>query len=478
MLVLDVLWLSAAYEAEVEGRAEWPPHPARAFSALVSVAEPGSDDDAALRWLERLPAPRVEAPVATSARRHAYVVTNAVDPKKDKHQTHLGRTSGSHEWQRSLPVRPFARLIWPDAAPTTAVATLLDALARRVPYLGRSTSPVLMSVHGTAPIESEHLQTYVPDPSGHHRMRVPSPGYLGVLREAFEDRLLDHPRARVIAYRNLAEKPLVVSHEPVAPAPWPHLVTLGFDAGTAVDGRHAVAVASAFKAALLSRLGRPVPGDDWEPLAPESLDLLHGHYAHAEDPRRQCAVIALPIVGHRRASGNILGVGIAVSPHLETQVLGPLLRLLGFDRDPAEGPRLSSLRLRGVGSLTLRRADGRTSINPDHWARADKRWDTVLPIVLDRFPRRSYTLADAVADGCEWAGLGRPEHVELRPASAVPGAPHLAPSQLRRSDGPPRPAVHATLHFRRPVRGPVLIGHLRHLGVGLCLPAASRRSAA
>lgn len=475
MLTLDVTWLSSAYEATVDDEAEWPPHPARAFCALVSVAEPGSADDEALRWLEALPPPVVQAPPARSGQRHAYVVTNAFEGK-DKHQTHLGRISGNRVWTRSLPARPIARFVWPSAEPSTDVLARLDRLARRVPYLGRSTSPTLLSFASVQPPEDPLLESFEPDRQGRGRLRTPHAGYLAQLRSAFDDPLSDRAPARTIPYRGPRDARMVPAVRP-ADAAWPHLVILGFDPGLSIDGRHALALASAFKAALLSRLGKPRPPvDDWAPVPPEALELLHGHYEHRGDARRQCAVVALPFVGHPRASGNLLGVGVAISPHLETGTLGPLLRLMGFDRDPEDGPRLAELRLGGLGSVTLRRPDGRRTLEPGRWTGPARRWETVLPIVLDRFPRRSYGLADAVADGCQWAGLERPERVDLLPASPVAGAPYMAKSEWRRHGGPPRPAVHARLHFSRPVRGPVLIGQLRHLGLGLCLPAGATRT--
>ncbi|MGH9153932.1 MAG: type I-G CRISPR-associated protein Csb2, partial [Acidimicrobiales bacterium] len=108
------------------------------------------------------------------------------------------------------------------------------------------------------------------------------------------------------------------------------------------------------------------------------------------------------------------------------------------------------------------------------WTGPARRWDTVLPIVADRFPRRSYSLADAVADGCQFAGLDRPERVDVRPASVVAGAPHVRIPEGTRSAGARRPLVHASIHFAREVTGPVVVGNLRHLGLGLCAPAAAR----
>lgn len=476
MLVLEVSWVGSAYEATHDSRPEWPPHPARAFCALVSAADPGSADDDALRWLEALPPPQVHAPLATGHRRQAFVVTNAVVPAGG-HQVHLGRTSGSRAWARSVPSRPVARFVWPDADADDQQVARLDRLARLVPYLGRSTSPALLRFSVTAPAAEPDVGTYVPHAGGRCRLRVPHRGYLDQLRAAFGDPLADRVTVRATAYRAPGEAVAAGPRAPAVNRIWPHMVTLGLEPGDPVDGRHAVAVAAGFKAAILSRLGTPQPGDDWEPLAPDALALLHGHYDHGADNRRQCAVMALPFVGHQHSTGDLLGVGLAVSANLEAEVLTPLLRLLGYDRPPEEGPRLRHISVGRGRVLRLRRADPRHTVDPTRWTAESREWRTVLPIVLDRFPRRRYTLADAVADGCEWAGFDRPEKVEVYPASLVVGAPSIPRSDLQRRGGPPRPAVHARVRFARPVKGPMLLGHLRHLGLGLCVPPDSPRSA-
>ncbi|MGH9152106.1 MAG: type I-G CRISPR-associated protein Csb2, partial [Acidimicrobiales bacterium] len=186
MLALDVTFLGGAYEAADADGAEWPPHPARAFCALVSVARPGTADDDALRWLEALPPPTVQAPPARPSSRRAYVPTNAVDAK-DSHQAYLARTSGSRAWARSFPSQRTTRFVWPEAEAAPDLVERLDGLARRVPYLGRSTSPALLAFTAEAPGDAG-LPTYEPDPAGRARLRTARPGYLAHLRAAFESR--------------------------------------------------------------------------------------------------------------------------------------------------------------------------------------------------------------------------------------------------------------------------------------------------
>lgn len=468
VLALDVTWLTAPYEATVDDAAEWPPHPARAFCALVSAADPGSADDDALRWLEALPPPVVQAPAAWSGKRQAFVPTNKVEAK-DTHQAYLARTSGLQTWHRSFPGQRHARFVWTHAEAPPGALDRLDSLARRVPYLGRATSPALLSFSARS-ADDLAVVTFEPDQSGPRRLRTPHAGYLARLRAAFESQ--DRPpAAEVTPYRGSDETRATPPVRP-ADAAWPHLVTLGIGPGQPVDGREAAELASAFKAAVLSRMGKPAPTDDWPALSPTALELLHGHYDHKVDDRRQCAFLALPFVGNPYATGIVMGVALAVSPQLEAGVLDPLLRLLGLDRragnGPGEGPRLTSVRLPGGRTVPLEAADGRATIRSGRWTEASRRWDTVLPIVLDRYPRRRYSLDDAVADGCKFAGFDRPERVEILPRSRVAAAPHV--KLAGGGQAASRPLVHASMHFARPVKGPVVIGHLRHIGLGLCQP--------
>ena len=93
---MTVELLSGSYDAaEVDDRerAEWPPHPARLFCALVAAART-AQDRAALAWLETLPAPLIVAAGSPQeTRRAGYVVVNALE-KKGGNQTHPGRTNG------------------------------------------------------------------------------------------------------------------------------------------------------------------------------------------------------------------------------------------------------------------------------------------------------------------------------------------------------------------------------------------------
>jgi CRISPR-associated protein Csb2 len=145
-LVVTIELLSGSYDAaEVEDRkqAEWPPHPARLFCALVAAARDDADRSA-LQWLETQPAPViVAAGQPQESRRAAYVVANTLSAKGGN-QTHPGRTNGLWARARALPAHPTVMMTW-DGTVDPDVVRVLDGMARRIPYLGRSTGIALVA---------------------------------------------------------------------------------------------------------------------------------------------------------------------------------------------------------------------------------------------------------------------------------------------------------------------------------------------
>ncbi|WP_437897443.1 type I-G CRISPR-associated protein Csb2 [Sorangium sp. So ce124] len=73
MLAIEVVLLTGRYvatAADDRGRAEWPPHPARLFSALAAAhfeaLDPSKEERATLEWLERQGPPEIAAPEAAA----------------------------------------------------------------------------------------------------------------------------------------------------------------------------------------------------------------------------------------------------------------------------------------------------------------------------------------------------------------------------------------------------------------------------
>src|SRR5690242_14275423 len=95
-VTVTVELLGGSYDAastDDRAQAEWPPHPARLFCALVAAAR-GDADRAALTWLETQTPPVVWAATDHDPQsRSAYVVTNTITAASGS-QSHVGRTNG------------------------------------------------------------------------------------------------------------------------------------------------------------------------------------------------------------------------------------------------------------------------------------------------------------------------------------------------------------------------------------------------
>ena len=182
MLTLSVIFIGGTYEAALDGQPEWPPHPGRVFNALVAQAEPESNDRDALVWLENQLPPVVLATEAKASSLEAYVPTNAVDAAKDTHQSHLGRMALPRAWHRSHPERAEIVLAWEAADAAPEIVSGLARLCRRVPYLGRASSPVVMTV-GVNPPDAEGFLRWEHPGDRSIRLRVPQPYTLAALRQ-------------------------------------------------------------------------------------------------------------------------------------------------------------------------------------------------------------------------------------------------------------------------------------------------------
>jgi len=121
----------------------------------------------------------------------------------------------------------------------------------------------------------------------------------------------------------------------------------------------------------------------------------------------------------------------------------------------------------------------RASLRFGRYARAARRWATVLPAVLDRHPKDkpgeylaaiiaqasiNIELPPKAVDGID---------IEVHKHSAIAAAPSVKdvrqalPSDSRYRE---KPICHLVLTFPRPIRGPLTLGAGRFRGLGLCLP--------
>ncbi|MGH9165586.1 MAG: type I-G CRISPR-associated protein Csb2 [Acidimicrobiales bacterium] len=453
MLTITARFLEPVYEAAVDDAPEWPPHPGRLLSALVAAAGDDTGERDAVRVLEDTE-PTLHVPEACPSVPRAFVPTNAVGPTRSNRPA---RTSNERTWPRSTLRRPVVQFSWDiDLAPDQ-LATLAE-VCRRVGYLGRASSQVVLNLD--APVDPA-LATLVPG-GGQHRLRVGFPGYVDALVAAFDANQPAHSVRRSAFYGAPGvPAPPTPTHRPPA---YPDLLTRALAPGVRLDGRLVLRLTEAWKKAVLQRLGAEHGPDD--------LALLHGHH---DGSRRQCAFLGLPFVGHRHATGDLLGVGLAVSPDLPRHVRRSVLAVFGLVPGV---PALGGLRLAGLGALDLVEPDGRRTVDPERWVGPAEVWASAVPVLPDRYPDDLAEAEAFVADGCELAGYPRPLAVELLPASPVAGAAHLRRADAMRRGSPARPRLHVRLAFAEPVTGPVVVGHLRHLGLGLFVPQPTPASGA
>lgn len=457
-LRLDITLLSERYDAgggEDPRAAEWPPHPARVFAALRAVA--GEEELEPLAALERLAPPVIHASTAETRRSRGYVVTNVRD-NKGGHQTHPARTAGFRQRTSSLPEDARVQFDWPDdGALSDGVVAELDHLARRVPYLGRSTSPATLAfsrVGDATPLPG--LTTYEPTVGRSPlNVRVPYPGYLDELNALYRDDQpawqAAGPRARRF-YREVGtdayeETPAVDDCD----SPYPDLVILRFE-----ELRPSGHLVSIFTEALR----RKVMGQTEDPLPPA----LHGH---GTPGLPHVAYLGLPFVGNEHADGQLMALAVAI-PGLEYDERLRILRgILGEDPE-----REILLRVSGFKQeFKLRYAPDETrpvTTTIERWTGPAYTWATATPLVLDRYPK-DRDLAAAVAESFVNAGLPEPREVEVSKEPMMYGAVRLKPRELpKRCNG--RLYTHARVTFDRPLQGPILAGAGRYFGVGLFAP--------
>ena len=455
---LDICLMGERYEAgdgDNPRAPEWPPHPARVFSALRSVAE--TDELPLLRELEQLPPPLIHAAaLAPHSSIRAYVVTNARE-HKGGNQNHPARTSGLMERVRSFPSDPRIQFIWPDDRDLSDdTLTGLDLMARRVPYLGRSTSPVMLAFRKVAefgPLPGLSIFEPTDHDQAEYDIRVPFPGYLDELNSLHE---LDQPSWQ--ASSSHARHPYRLKRDEndaavpaAAESAYPDLIVLRF-----MDHRPPGNLVGLFTAALRTK----VMSQTENPLPPA----LHGH---GFDGHPHVAYLGLPFAGFKHADGHLLALAVAI-PGLDRAERRRILRgILGTDPD-----RIVDLQVPGFRRVFgLRYSPDEplpVGATAERWIRPARRWVSVTPLVLDRYPKKG-DLAPAVVRSIQQAGLPAPVTVELSTQPLTPGAAHLTPKELPlRARG--RLYRHVRMTFEHPVTGPVLAGAGRYFGVGLFAP--------
>lgn len=550
MLAIEVTFLTGryvatAYNTRAEG--EWPPHPARLFSALVAThfaAEASSGEwltkeRAVLEWLEQQGAPSIRAsqasvrdaatvfvpvndvgltdveeearqldaartafelaeasPDAKAVKKIAATVRNAegalrkaivratsvpakaLDPRYGRRVLPEYRVRQPRTFPSVTPEQARVTYMWPDANPTEGQRALLDALLGRVVRLGHSSSLVSIRL-----VDDSVGPTWTPALDGEITLRVVESGQLAALERAFERHREIEPRVmpamfqlytRKAAAANPAVPPTVFSDD------WLVLRRVG---GLPLPMTASAGVARQIRRTLMS-------------YAASIPEVLSGH-TNDKRPSEQAhlAIVPLPFVGHEHASGLLLGVALILprSTSVEDRrlIYGTIDRWEEkYRREDEDTPGIQ-LNLGKAGEMYLERVAWgavSSSLTADVWCRPATVWSSVTPMALDQNPgdlrsRDSVKLGEATAEAvaticraCERIGLPRPMAVEVLPAPAWAGAAKARqyppfPDDPERTQ---RVLTHVRLAFAERIRGPILLGAGRYLGLGLFRPEVSQ----
>ena len=544
MLAIEVELLTGRYVATAYNtrlEAEWPPHPARLFSALAAThfadEPPDADERAVLEWLEAQEPPAIRA---TEASRRE--VVNVFVPVNDAAMTDVDREAAACDEARAAydaarstgeggavkrtsaavvkadrrlaeaisravgapraassavanagrrvlpehrvrhartfpsvtPLDPRVTYVWPNTTATALQRDTLDRLLARLVRLGHSSSlTVARLVDDAAP------PVWIPSTGGETILRTVQAGQLGALEAAYTLHRETEPRlmpARFEAYTRHA--PAGEAEQPCSAFTddWIVLRRVG---GATLPMVSAVGVARTLRKALMSH-------------AAEIPEMLSGHTPDGR-PSEQAhlAIVPLPFVGHRHASGAILGVALVLPRHSRQDERRAVFAAVDtWERaersEDEDVPRLS-VRLGVAGVIELERVEwgaSQTALRAGTWCGPARVWHSVTPVALDHNPGDLHSpdpkkLARAVAEAtvtigraCQRIGLPDPVTIEVLPAPPVAGAAKArhyppfpeSPSRTRRV------LIHARLEFAVVVRGPILLGAGRFLGLGLFRP--------
>ncbi len=431
-------------DAASRDKAEWPPHPARIFMALVAahyeskpLPEDGSAEEhswarerQALEWLEGQGAPQMNWPEASPRSVvKVYVPVNdaAVPPSPARvNESDMRGALGVMPDQRNRQERTFpalhiggeghgrhVHLRWPDAEPTADVLNALTALTRKVTRIGHSSSLAVVWVSNaeTAPAPAYEPNAKLAKTRHGVQLRVPAPGFLAELDQCFNAgeidtffELSEEIATSKGAARNRAKAALEERFGKTASAPVRLRPSPGRTAHySRVDESAARFVATSFDPELLVLTKQEGPILGLESTAALTAALRGYLLQEAEDKPRwftghnahgvpstggHIALLPLAFVGSEHADGHILGLAIAFPREIPAAdraacLRGRLFGPSGEDLEP-------ELRLGVLGTWTIRREERSMppiALRSATWCEPSSVWASVTPVVLDRHPK-------------------------------------------------------------------------------------------
>jgi CRISPR-associated protein Csb2 len=455
MLALEIEFLLGRYVASDfrdRERAEWPPHPSRLYSALVAAAYEsglGESARAALLWLESLPSPCLCADEQPDLQTPVTVYVPVNDPTEDLLPQRAERQPRS--FPSVVPQNPVVYFIWPEAQPDAVLTRLLEDITRNVTYLGSSRSPVRVRLADEPPTPN-----WYPDKAGNEVLRVPRKGRLESLEWHFQNGLRPIPGA-FERYRSSRRE----EQTPVFESAFGEMFIYRLGGPVQMEIETTLKLTDVLRAAAMKR-AQEVLG-----AVPE---VLNGHDEQGRPlAKTHAAFVTLPFVSDNQeyADGHVMGMAIILPRDIPTEERRRVARALSL---------VDHLLVPGVGRLELERVQpdqpAPRNLQRETWAGPARRWASVTPVLLDRFPKRNGRgIENIIAKGCEYVGLPRPVEVEVNHHSALYGVePSFRFITQRTGADKAQLYTHIVLTFEQRVRGPILLGAGRYFGLGLLRP--------
>jgi CRISPR-associated protein Csb2 len=429
-------------------KAEWPPHPARTFMALVAAhyeSKPLPEDGqqvkaawdherTALEWLEAQDAPAMSWPEASPRDVvKVYVPVNDAgvpqNPAKVK-AAELRAALGVMPDQRSRQERTFpavhvegegsgrfVHLRWPGAEPTPETLLALTGLAGKVTRIGHSSSLALVWVSS---VEESSAPTYEANPTAIPtrrgvQLRIPAPGFLAELDQSFNAGEIDaffELSEAISAGTGKAKAQAKAEFEKRFRTTWSKSAnppvrlrpssarTAHYSPVTEADDPIAVSNFDLELLVLTKREG-PVLGLESTAALTAALRgyLLQGAEGKAEwftghsipgqpSTNGHMALLPLSFVGAEHADGHVLGLALAFPR--DVPALERALCLRGRLFDPSGEDLEPVLQLGNLGTWTLRREERSLppiALRSATWCGSSSVWASVTPVVLDRHPK-------------------------------------------------------------------------------------------
>ncbi len=449
MLAIEVAFLTGRYVATAHNSrtdSEWPPHPARFFSALAAthfasdattMASPG-EERAILEWLEGQGAPSIVASDATprdvvtvfvpvndvaltdvdeeatqldearSALADAETSGDAKAIRKRTAEVKKAETSLKKAVVRatdvpSKPVSPkYGQRVLPEhrlRQPRTFPSMTPDV--SRVTFVWADSAPtseqrafldsllrrVVRLGHSSSLVsvrlvDDAAMPTWRPADGGEQTFRGVESGQLAALERAFERHREVEPRVMPSVSHSYSRRSAAPPEDVPASTFSNDWLVLRRVGGPTLPITSTAGVARAVRRTLLSHADEPV------------AEVLSGHAADGRASLQpHLAIVPLPFVGHEHASGAILGVALllprAASADDRSAVYRAISRWEQKYRQEDEDTPSVQLNLASAGELHLERVEWgsvQASLRPGTWCGPARVWYSVTPVALDRNP--------------------------------------------------------------------------------------------